>query len=170
MAEITREMLWKAYPAGLLPVRGVRSVAGFTCTGVNSGVSFWSVTHGSSVCVTAPKPGEMAERRHKWRPAMGTWRTAFDLGEFLPNVDVSDVATWACLKRDLADAIDPAAKPADVSWRYMNVGTAGEWLWCISWPERGSARGDLLRSFEIDVKDPALALVLARMHLHTRGK
>jgi len=163
---VDRDLLWRAYPAGLLPLQGVTSLGGWTCLGTSDRSSWWGRPGEQSVRVQPPEPGELAERRRRWRPTMEIWRTAFDLGDFLPSPNQHDAATWACQLRDLGLVLDPQAKPLDISWQYTNIGLGGKWFWCISWPAQDSARGRLLHSFDVDARDPVKALVLARIHLN----
>jgi hypothetical protein len=173
---IDRELLWKAWPNGFVAMRGVQTVGDWLCwSGGDDDPSWVDVTN-----------------RHGFNsPFTYTFdQKTLKIGDLLPKVDPSDAATWACLLRDLAEAV-----PVD-SWFHAEGPHEPTWLgpsqmhhFNLSWAQ--SSRGeefnygltatcrrinsdpnDCAESttyyrrfvFDHDV-DPAMALVLARIQL-----
>ena len=196
---IEKELLWEAWPEGYLAIQGVSTVGGWQYLGESPGGQRWFRN----------KPGLHLLRAHKENgeyPAHwpGGW-FATDLrvpekphksGDLLPNVDPTDVATWACLLQDLAEAAGLAVVK-NLTWR-----TPGREMGPMTWLLSGDdfAIGDGLAEFaviasrafsadggealeravnamvarmvdfDIDTDDPAEALILARIQLRKDQK
>ena len=99
---IDTDLLRRAWPDGCLVARGVSTVGGFTCVrvyGVGDRISIWYRDHDDETV----------------RDVVDLVRGATDptkvpelvAGDLLPNVDPTDVATWACVLADLAHAWNP---------------------------------------------------------------
>jgi hypothetical protein len=148
-----RELLRRAWPDGYLAMRGVLTVGGWTCCGV------------------APPDDGDGEERVAWWHAHGGKRPALRMaeGDLLPAVDPADTATWACLLRDLADAVWPGeAAPVD---RIALRGSGSIWRVVASF---AGARPGVLHGAEAHfgiepTDDPALALVRIRAALRERA-
>jgi len=105
---VEKELLWEAYPEGYLAMRGVSTVANWTCIHANEPLSRWAYGQWGS---ERPREFNIDSDIKK------TVHLAFGLAEndvrtlllegggLLPNVDPSDPATWSCLLVDLAKAI-----------------------------------------------------------------
>ncbi len=90
--------LWKAWPLGYLPKRGVLTVGGWTCLEApvdsQEGTSGW--------VRAAPDPDGLTELGL----LDGMPDARVNRGALLPCVDPLDTATWACLLQDLAEALN----------------------------------------------------------------
>ena len=158
---VSHELLWKAYPDGYLAMRGVTTVGGWICLGKDF---YWVAPPGADV-------GNRDEHRHSYRCVLQSSLT-FDRaepGDLLPNVDPTDHATWACLLADLIEAAGLPSEQNGVAWRPV-------WKWTSDYPtDKVLVHWQLLvwldgdeavRTFrDITTRDPALALVLARIQL-----
>jgi hypothetical protein len=97
-------------------------------------------------------------------------------GDLLPNVDPTDVATWACLLQDLVDASGLLSKgtwPEEIAWCRSHAPLEGSETWerdpnvvtgwsLVVWANGG----DPTHEFTLpNVFDPAEALVRARIQL-----
>lgn len=148
---IPHELLWKAWPSGMVPIRGVATVGGLVYVPDHVGERWYSVE----------------------TPYMAT-HAAIDAGLLLPNVDPSDTATWACLLRDLAEAADSTGYIASGTLAYLGAlwrrrsdpGTA--WWWELTVQLWGTTGFTQAHPFTLDTEDPATALVLARIELRER--
>ena len=93
---------------------------------------------------------------------------AWERGEFLPNVDPTDTATWQCLLSDLVDG-DPQWQ--NLTWdceRRPDYHPKGQRIaWRLHCSALGTFHGGrrVLRHTFISTPDPALALVQARIRL-----
>lgn len=102
--------LWKAWPAGYLAARGVLTVAGWHCWAIEP----WGArayngpvwVNPDGVFFDGDIDGDAANPFDQVGDGFAStnFRQAVEAGDLLPNVDPSDVATWACLLRDLAAA------------------------------------------------------------------
>jgi len=96
---------------------------------------------------------------------MPTWRAAFDLGEFLPDVNPADEATWACLVRDLAQALTGHRyQNRNITWRRTNMGEDYKMCWILGVEDPDSMRASKAYRFNIDTDDPGVALVEAKIY------
>lgn len=167
---VGKELLWRAWPDGYLAQRGVQTVGGLTC------VDILSPVEGLAFLCQAGTFTILDDSAHTKR--------VLQAGELLPLVDVSDVATWACLLADLAKATQVRWHDGDIRWLRIGVKT-----WFLDVPPRDHRkplnslaaatarddhattaalmedRGTYLYEFHIDTDDPALALVKARIQL-----
>lgn len=149
---IDRKLLWKAWPAGFLAMRGASTVGGWVCIRTPTDCRYanpqnWHFFAPFPV-FRAGQHEASSTRRLEGDEAMDGIRRQ---GDLLPVVDPSDVATWACLLLDLALAMFRAeeAEPDLVPGGLVkNIGHAN----------LGEAVGD-----------PAMALVLARIQLREGG-
>lgn len=150
--------LWKAYPAGVLPMRGVSTIGGWTATDRPDGRM--GVTFVSSLCDTQLILSDEGEPSVGAIEA-GASRTMAD-GHLLPWLDpIAEPATWTCALIDLATAsfglgIVQARKQHAIRWRRW----CGEWVVSL-----GS--GDPRRLFPIERADPVDALLEARAILNS---
>lgn len=170
---IDRKLLWKAWPSGFLAMRGASTVGGWICVRTPFGCRY---TNPQSWRFFAPSPVFQAgqhkassTRRLEGDAAMEAVRCQ---GDLLPNVDPSDVATWACLLADLAETclvLDVRANDAVVGliWRLGDSGDPGVQAWELI---VYALDYDRSRLFLIDTDDPAEALVLARIQLQGQGE
>lgn len=141
-----RALLWKAYPAGFLDVRGVFTLGGFLCTGINQR---WLYPDAG---------GAPSGRKHD--PSHAIFEQYRLHGDLLPLPDPNDPATWACLLVDLWEACPAYVKgPAPTGHTWHRFGRA--WILSVVLCDGRSLGG----SFNIDTDDPAEALVRARIAL-----
>lgn len=153
---IPHELLWKAWPLGYVPIRGVATVDGY-------------------VCVAAAGLLRRFRREEDGAWVEGTTLDQNDAGFLLPNVDPSDTATWACLLRDLAEAADGTGYIAGGTLAYLGAlwrrrsdpGVAWWWELIVHTSESGVVFTQT-HPFTLDTEDPAIALVLARIELRER--
>jgi hypothetical protein len=159
-----RDLLRAAWPDGYLPMRGVRTVEGWTCVRGGDG-SLW----------LAPEEHE-ARRLGPW-PIYGFvgGKPCHDLGDahaagdLLPAVDPADPATWACLLHDLADATWPTRNAKCRSDVWLRQGTRGGWVVCAAFLTEEMYVFTLQEPVEIEpTDDPAFALVRIRACLRER--
>lgn len=137
---IDRELLKRAWPEGYLMMRGVKTIGGWTLravieeTDISTGLMVWDLPsrergEGNSSQTLFPcepalisfHEGQRLEpERNKGDLAAALtetrWMTALEAGDLLPNVDPSDVATWACLLHELADVADIEGR-VNLTWR-----------------------------------------------------
>ena len=150
--------LWKAWPSGQLAMRGLTTREGFVVRESQSrpGVFFWNR---DSVFATPPngeKPKIVEGVAFYASRRTQRWARALRRGGLLPNVDPRDVATWACLKHDLAEAagLDPSG---EVTF------SGRDGTWALSVINRHS--GGQILTYDLDTEDAAQALVLLRIRL-----
>lgn len=142
---MSHHMLWKAWPQGYLAMRGVHTVGGFTCVAVEDGQSWWCSEQG--VC----------RRLDDMDPEI------LKAGRLLPKVYLADTATWACLTRDLATALEVPSRPDEPnhSFTWYRGGEDNEWGLTVV-----SQFGWTTRSFPgLNTEDPELALVVALIQI-----
>jgi len=193
---IDRELLRKAYPNGLLAMRGVRTVRGWTCLfvapnscgGDNQVVGF---CHTGEECrLTCWPDGRVlpcSSERHGQSVHLSFLEKMLHEGDLLPDVDPEDVATWACCLADLATAclVDkdpptnvhphrhwvrgwhPAMVPLIPTPRpEVGADWTGGWVLDIAWGTTGIVTTSF--PFTLNADDPAIALVLARVQLREK--
>lgn len=157
MSDISRELLWLAWPKGYVALRGVSTVGGWQTYRV------WDKTSPEEINCGWMRPFGILDLCECKRQGFIT--RALASGNLLPNVDPADTATWACLKKDLALAAGAPDGATEIGWRWTNMGLEGAWVWCLSWQESGSARASQMVQFDINTTNSADALVLARIKL-----
>jgi len=151
-----RALLWRAYPSGYLAMRGVLTLGGWQFVSMGN---------------TPACPQYMDDPSRVLGQAAGR-------GDLLPLPDPVDLATWACLKADLAKS----------EGRFDAIGWAGEtpgkgtWSWSHDEYENSPDRRWRLefhpfdidgwissdeshRGYDIDTDNPAEALIRARIQL-----
>ena len=151
------DLLRRAWPHGYLLRVGLRTVGGWLCTRTGANVSRF--IHSETQISGYLDSGRFYSHGN---PSF----LIGDATDLLPNVDPTDVATWALLKTELALAV----------WSQYSVFVYPDLTWTY-WPEDGGvwdldalgvvgeARA-LVRSFsDLNTKDPAEALVLALISL-----
>ena len=170
---VSRELLWMAYPEGFLPMRGVTSLARWTCSGDNgdgtdlAGLNIhWRHFGLHSTIQYRPWTKRPWEYLFNGGDAEGIVKD----GHLLPNLDPKDPATWACVKHDLAVARYPAAtSPYLVGWRQTRRRPAkGVLYWTLSVYWRAGTNDGVVgeaHHFGVDTDDPATALAMARAQL-----
>ena len=173
---IDKALLRQAWPAGFVPMRGVRTVDGWTVLDMEpatessvGGIVFVAPRLGKGWPVNALALAGVHEGHLLIEPAKCdpedqalqlALHLAYENGDLLPNVDPEDTATWACLLRDLAEAAGMYPSAANLIWyQYW-----GSW-WLASRIFGGLGTKDVQRLVTTDTNDPALALVLARIQL-----
>jgi hypothetical protein len=157
------DLLRKAWPDGHLPIRGLSTVGGYLCFGEVERTTHYRDSFGQWVDVSPSIDGKL----------VGIGKTSCDdplqAGHLFPNVNLADVATWACLLQDLALACG-AENPRNIEWKKMNMGSKGEMVWCLLWDHPEYIRGQKARQFYIDTDDPEIALVVTRAHVRENAK
>lgn len=151
--KIDRELLRKAWPEGFLATKGVGTVGGWLFDG-HRWLKISANTEGAYLRHTQPMPGEVRS------------------GDLLPRVDPSDIATWACLKADLASAslsgmnvsLDPST---GLTWDNMGINPLREGVY--KWVLRDGTRNPA-QHFYLPTEDQGLALVLGRIQLRAFGQ
>ena len=161
---IDRKLLWKAWPEGFLPMRGASTVGGWVCIRTPADCRYanpreWHFFAPFPV-FRAGQHEASSTRRLEGDEAMEGVRQQ---GDPLPNVDPTDVATWACLLQDLEQAL--LAQSAGVPSDHIPGGL----LWR---PHRGErwiledVNGNIGHvNLDERAVDPAMALVRARIQL-----
>ena len=177
---IDRELLWKAWPDGYLAMRGVKTVGGYQCIGINDERSLWMLAtsvdfplayrgnlHPMDWLVSGGPP---YEQDPEWREQMETLRVHAEDGALLPNVDPSDHATWACVLHDLSKAASGLSMDSGVQaiWEQRTWPHAGS-CWSLTWQTHSGFQGCTKFRFPDKVDDPALALVLARISFREKS-
>jgi hypothetical protein len=178
---IDKALLRQAWPAGFLAIRGVATVGGWTVLGVEAETE----TAVGTVVFSAPRrkagwpvnaiafagvnEGHLLfGQPQAWddpedRALQLALHRALENGDLLPNVDPEDVATWACLLRDLAEVLGIDAPTNLILYQYW-----GSW-WLskrIFGPRGTKGVYSLLAPVAAsDTDDPALALVLAMIEV-----
>ncbi len=143
---VDRKLLWKAWPDGALAMLGVSTVAGWLWDGFRWRRCSKNAV-GSYLRQGTPEPGELRS------------------GDLLPNVDPTDVATWACLLDDLARASARlgSAERYDRTWSNTDEG------WRLFWQHRENSNITGTAFYLIDTDDAAEALVRARIQVRDEG-
>lgn len=164
---IDRELLWKAWPRGFVPMKGISTIGGFICTDVDAdGFSSWvSTLDHTGVGWRADANLQEWSLRQDDGTYVPDWR-------FLPVVDPMETSTWACLLHELAAARceDPPDLPVirkdGDSWFLFFIVEAyggGQEADAV-WLETSENKGDAA------TQDPALALVQARTELRRKNR
>jgi hypothetical protein len=184
---IDRELLRKAYPNGFLAMRGVQTVCGWTCLfadtnpygGDHVAVGFHHT--GEECRLTCWPDGRVlpcSSERHGHPLPLSNLERRLCEGDLLPDVDPEDVATWACCLADLAEALDlvnPSLPKYDFvtghawrsnAWEHDFHGDKFRW-WIDVHTSAGHAWSHRFDELET-TRDPALALVLARIQLREK--
>ncbi len=156
---VSRELLWMAYPEGLLDVRGVRTVGGWERTqyGWNAPTDYVHQTVAEVLSIE-----DLVE--------------IIKGGELLPLLEpFHDVATWNCAMHEFAHAA--ATHPFDAEHKLSHIPPIP---WQLTW--RLTARGWVLEvhsgstlvnvaratfeGLQAEPDNPAAALAMARARLH----
>lgn len=162
---VDKKLLWRAWPGGDLAMRGVSTVGGWVFSIVED------CGHDNETCThwMNPDPYDENGREEVWSASPSSLHLA---GDFLPNVDPDDAATWACLLKDLAKAIKA---PTDLNLMWVRVPSARLVIKALgNYGGFQLATGDwkgvrfLGPCFDVDTDDPGLALVLAFIQLRER--
>ena len=161
---IDEELLWKAWPDGYLAMGGVRSVEGFVYMGDGVWVETESMANGPTATVLPYEDRFSPNVQAGERDTLA----CLEAGYFLPNVDPEDIATWACLLADLAEAGGMTGRERlNLMWRRQERPSYHPEHERVVWLLYSAYRSG--RAFFIDTDDPALALVLARIDLRENG-
>ena len=104
---ISRDLLWEAYPDGFVACQGLTTVSGWMFIRPNPNGISWTLQspHDCDEVIYPDRikhHNKTGEKINCWSKPAGE---ALANGDLLPNVDKSDVATWACLLEDLAQAV-----------------------------------------------------------------
>jgi len=184
---IDRDPLKKAWPQGYLAVRGVSTIGGWQCVDSDPGAPRWLATGGPRSALDRDWPtGEHTLFPKNMKDHQSAALAyAHKAGDLLPNVDPQDLATWACLLQDLAEAWN-RTDPQDHKNVPRTLSLQGGLVWYplepICWVltdgrtsagfGRDATACEYLAHFTsvqveagIDTDDPAEALVLARILL-----
>lgn len=144
----TREILWKAWPKGFVPGRGVFTQGGWMCSSE------------SPLIHTSPSGVPYGY------PFVGMAMAAYTGGDLLPVVDPKETATWACLLADLGAAA-PLGRRYDAPLDNLTWEKEIDYS-CDDAPDAWVLRASGGRChyfWGIETDDPALALVQARIQL-----
>ena len=117
---ISPDLLWRAWPDGYLAVRGVQTVGDWHCVDVGAGgegTSLWSRS--------TPDSGGLTELGL----LEGMPDARVNAGLLLPCADPGDAATWACLLRDLAEAVNVRVAHEKGKPDYAFFGPGGFAFW-----------------------------------------
>jgi len=173
---IGTDLLWKAWPQGYLAMRGVHTVGGWEVIEIDDVLTFHKNQNDfSGSGYTVGVPWEKGRKLTEFGEYLqeGPQKE----GDLLPDVDPSDVATWACLLAEFAQAVgeiadlyDPSALAiaanehiVGYSLRFVNSGDPGVRTWQLSAYTEG--RELPLFTYTCDTDDPALALVEGRIQV-----
>lgn len=154
--------LREAHPDGHLAARGVHTVGGYVCVDVEScGDAHFLHPEGGPTLVMGRGRRSICARFNRGN------RLTDGPDALLPMPDPADAATWACLLADLADALGVPNRPDEPNVGYLWHRLSDEerldgeppgWLLYVQssggWTDR--------RVHDVDVEDPAHALVIAR--------
>jgi len=192
---IKKELLWKAWPDGYLPMNRVNTVSGLTFVSLS--------VHGEE---NHPKYGKYEQICTHWvkldayddHPWLEVWvgdhipttqvSKEHERGDLLPNVDPSDMATWACLLKDLAMAYNTVVEPEPenpiptehglaflmiqddprvyiLSCESHRVAFCADRDTAEAYASHFSSDQVRVEAAAFDTDDPALALVLARIQV-----
>ena len=167
------DLLRRAWPDGYLAVKGASTRLNWICVHAGMGIDFLQWVSGG---------GQIRfDGSTWWYCGHKDWTGPRDRGDLLPNVTTSDTATWAAVKADLAAALE-WPPDGELTWRRVS---SSQWILTRHMRhlqhtlaafgaalvkgdvETASALNDqeLHATFDIDADDPALALVLARIHV-----
>jgi len=157
-------LLWRAYPKGFLPLPGVgtrgkwrflhsRELRGGDRSYLFAGSLLFATLY--ETALDGDWGGNLDEMRN--------WKR----GDFLPDVQITDPATWACCLRDLVEAryADLEESPPDGTHGVLRYHGKSEWILATLCPD-GSLSTLVLGDPDPDTDDPAVALVTARAQLH----
>lgn len=144
---IDGDLLWQAYPTGFLARRGVCTVGGWQC--VETEVITVQQPDGSKPRLTSrwlhPElglvySGDLPDEFGNGDASDEFIRWVND-GDLLPNVDPTDEATWAALKRDLAIATLAARNRGAVFADTDLYSVVWQRVWTFSDPSRRYGTG-----------------------------
>ena len=143
-----RELLRRAWPDGFLAMRGVGTVGGYDCIPDRDGGLHWF-----------PRSGVPHMPAGNWYSEDGTHPRIKD-GDLLPNVDPTDIPTWAGVLADLATAVGQGPRwPRGLTWVMAKP------YWRLMFFDRVGHT-----FYDIDTNDPAEALVRARIQIRETGR
>lgn len=115
-----RDLLREAWPDGFLAMRGVGTVEGWSFVRANpDGISWRVLSPHDTIHALYPRRIQHVRRTGE---ALECWsdneiEVACAAGSLIPNLDPhNDPATWACAKRDLAQAAAPTLVGAELTW------------------------------------------------------
>ena len=166
-----RKLLWKAWPDGYLAIRGVSTLNEYICVQPAGPVRLPLWCHWEN--------WDIILRRDSWftgREESESAEALVKAGDLLPNVDPTDVATWACLLADLAEALGQGR--SEDGWEGYGV-----MKWSLSYHSEARRVGNIVINGNQTARttltvngedivlegvctgDPALALVLARIKI-----
>lgn len=162
---IDLDLLKRAWPKGYLPIRGVMTRKGWQCVDADKIICFKFAYRTLIVSWKANDPPYETYSMSDWG-RHENWK-AIQRGEFLPNVDPNDVATWACLLQDLVAASEPHQTLTGVqaTWEPRPWPHEGS-SWGIYWKSYEGSSGATYFNFDDIVDDPGKALVLAKIQLN----
>jgi len=142
---IDQKLLWKAYPSGTVCRVGVQTLEGWICTAriENGGFLF---IDGESY------DDEIVVRGNVWE-MNGEPMTPNNW--LLPDVDPTNIATWACLIAELGDSISRWEGPA---WGIQKIDKK---MWALIGPSTNTLDEYLFSG--IKTKDMSKALVMAQI-------
>jgi len=159
---IDRELLQQAWPEGFLASRGAFTLGEYVYMGLDCvDAHLWG--HIDEWDVVLKKNGDWRTGREETESA----KALADGGDLLPNVDSTDVATWACLKADLHQATDQVRGRGASEYTWIRTRDGAWWLGVYTCDEVDQEEGRCfpIRFPHLDTDDPALALVLARIQI-----
>ena len=146
-SEEGRALLWRAFPDGILEVRGVRTITGWQ-------VVFSDDVRARIIPPAIPILDPTATGDHPGRVSAETVLRHLRAGDLLPDPDPTDVATWACLKAELAQWLGWPRD--DDGCGLIFSGDEGTGHWAL----RGEKHTRREHAFpEIDTGEPAEALI-----------
>lgn len=155
---IDLDLLKRAWPKGYLPIRGLLTRKGWQCVNADDSIRFKYAYGTLVVGWKANDPPYETYSMSDWG-RHENWK-AIQRGEFLPNVDPNDVATWACLLQDLAQALPaPPESNCGLYWEHWE----DDHVWILGGPN------DFRYAFDIQADDPGKALVLAKIQLNEKA-
>lgn len=164
MSHLMIEDLFRAFPEGYLPIRGVRTLCGLTMSGASLG-SWEGADPPAVACL------DLVIERHP--PPTGdlgaAMKVALLCGNLLPRVDPADTVTWAACLAHLYQMIEkfPAPSTGLVWWGQPTIAgmcwSLGTVCYDLSGPDpdEGTVLLKTAKFFLVDSGSPAVALVQA---------
>jgi len=160
-----RELLRRAWPDGHLPMRGIHTLENWTCIriyGVANRISIWSRDDDDETkqeFIDIVRGATVLDRVEEVRS-----------GGLLPVVDPTDVASWACVKADLAAAMGWDPIPISLVFKYDYEVSVEDNLAVFNFC--GAGRWETFRFEQAEAHaNDALGLVLARIRVREeRGR